>query len=154
MIRARATWIQFGMSLLVVSGVAAATEKQPTLPMCGPYTVAGPLVVAFFDYTNAADDSNSDEALSDLQFYLEPLRKRLAKSEFTVAECYRDGFDVTVNGKQQHFSTREVGVGYYLVQRGAAPRVVRGVNTDDDVIAAMKEYFGPAKVGAADGAGP
>lgn len=144
--------LQFVLGVLVVTawGVSEAAAPAPTVPQCGPYAVVGPTVIAFFGYAVTASDPNADEALADFQFYLGPIRKRYEGSRISIAECYRNEFVVSVGGKPKRFESGKQHVGYYLVRPGAEPLVVYGVNTDDDLLAVMKGYFGEAAVASAD----
>jgi hypothetical protein len=141
-----------GASCVLLScGASTDNQAQASIPVCGEYTISLPTVVAFLNYGAVeADDPDFPDVLADFQLSVERLRQRLDGSVIRVHECYQASFGIAVPGKSiEQFAVGSTGVGYYLVAPAMMARVEHGVQTDEDLIAVMKEHFGIAVVNRA-----
>jgi len=101
-------------------------------------------IIAF--YTPApkgADvDADSNEALSDFQFYAERVKQPLSKLDIDFKELYVRSFRLRLSGGDVVFRPKSDTVGYYLIAPGKQPHVEYGVMTDADLLVVAKRYFG------------
>lgn len=109
--------------------------------VCGPYAIAAPTLVAFFDTTGVTEGTDEAEALADFTLYLGEIRERFEGAPLVIELCEGDRFAVTVEGKRARFRAGRVKVGYYLVRPGKKPHVVHGVHTDDDLEEVLRGFF-------------
>jgi hypothetical protein len=101
-------------------------------------------VVAFFPPVTSAElsaDPDTNEALSDFQFYVKEVRKPLGDAGIDFKEIYAKSFRVQLGTRITTFRPGKVEVGYYLVAPGKQPRIEYGVLTDADLLQIAKEYF-------------
>jgi hypothetical protein len=129
---------------IVLLGVfaAAAADPQPTI------TVHGPTIVAFFEPITESEliaDPDTNEALSDFQFYAGGARKAFLKTGIDFHEIYVRSFRIRIGSKTTTFRVGKVGVGYYFVAPGKRPRVEYGVLQASNILEIAEQYFG--KVG-------
>ena len=114
----------------------------------GPTTkvvvVRGPTVIAFFPPATDKDlsqDPDTNESLSDFQFYAQKVRGKLHDAGINFQEIYASAFDVKCGATTTSFHPQKTQVGYYFVAPGKSPRVEYGVMTDADILLVAKEYF-------------
>jgi hypothetical protein len=103
-----------------------------------------PTVVAFFPPVTDAEmekDPDTNEALSDFQFYAMSVRKRLEAAGIQFKEIYATSFGVQVHGKTRVFRPKKIQVGYYFVTPDKPPRIQYSVMTDVDILLVATEYF-------------
>jgi hypothetical protein len=134
-------WIRFLVLVVLLSGVfaAIAADEQPTI------VVHGPTIVAFFEPVTEAElnaDPDTNEALSDFQFYAEGARKAFLKTGIDFHEIYAKSFTIRTGTRTATFRPGKITVGYYFVAPGKKPRIEYGVNTDVDLVAIARQYFG------------
>ena len=113
----------------------------------GVVELTGPMVVAFFVATQAELDADPDAATAadDWQSYLPDIRDRLAARGVRLVTWTSDTLRVRERGAaggERRLALADSGVGYVLLRPGAAPRILRGVDTGDGVLAEGAEYFG------------
>ena len=128
--------------VLLVLNCIVATAEQPPLVV-----VRGPTIVAFFEPVTAEElekDPDTNEALSDFQFYAGQVREPLRKMGVEFQELYARSFRLRIGKKVTTFRPGEITVGYYFVKPGKKPRIEYGVNTSTDLIEIAREYFGVA----------
>ncbi len=116
-----------------------AEENHPLL------VVRGPTVVAFFPPVTDAElqkDPDTNESLSDFQFYSAKLREPLRKLGIDFHELYARSFELRIGKKLKTFRPVKVEVGYYLIAPGRKPRIEYGVMADVGLLEVAKEYFG------------
>ena len=120
----------------------AAAEKPPVI------VVRGPTVVAFFEPITQAElqrNPDTNDALSDFQFYATRVREPLGKAGIAFHELYARSFRLRIQNRSITFRPVKVTVGYYLIAPGKEPRVEYGVITDADLVKVAKEYFGASR---------
>jgi hypothetical protein len=115
-------------------------QRREQTPTCSVYKIVGPTVIAFFEYESALKNPDIQDALDDFRFFLEGLREQIDESVIRIHECQRQSFELEVAGRR--LRSEQSGAGYYLISPGKDARVERGVITDNDLIAVMREYFG------------
>ena len=117
----------------------AGTAKE--LPLIN---VTRPTVIAFFPAVSEADlrkDPNTNEALSDFQYYAAIAGPKLRDIGVEFHELYASSFRVRIGRKTSLFRPKMGEVGYYFVTSGKQPRIEYGVMTDADLVTVSKEYF-------------
>jgi hypothetical protein len=98
-------------------------------------------IIAFYTPAKAAD-ADSNEALSDFQFYADQVKQPLSKLGIDFKEIYVRSFRLHRSGGDIVFRPKSDAVGYYLIAPGKRPRIEYGVRTDVDLIVLAKRYFG------------
>jgi hypothetical protein len=116
----------------------ARTKRPSDVPPV--FSIAGPTVVAFFDYAGTGTDPNAESVLEDFRDSLRRLYDVLDESVVRVHGCYVPSFEIELRGRRRRFS--ESGPGYCLILPHKEPRVERGVIKPDDLIRPMTDYFG------------
>jgi hypothetical protein len=117
-------------------------QKPPTID------VTGPTIVAFFPPMSDAELAQSpdtNEALSDFQFYAGQVRQPLAKRGITFKEVYVRRFTIRQGTTTTMFAPANVKVGYCLVAPGKEPLVQLGVMTDTALLRLAEQYFSTGK---------
>ena len=117
-------------------------QKTPT------FDVTGPTIIAFFPPVTDAElrkDPDTNEALSDFQYYAGQVREPLAKRGITLKEVYVDAFTVRQGKVTTMFGTKTMKVGYCLATPGKEPYVQIGVLTDADLLQLADKYFDKTK---------
>jgi len=89
-------------------------------------------------------DPDTNEALSDFQFYNGAVRARLQKAGIEFREAYARSFRIRNGAKVQTFRTGKIWIGYYFVAPGKEPRIEYSVMTDAGLLDVACEYFGIA----------
>ncbi len=89
-----------------------------------------------------AEDSDTNEALSDFQIYTASVREPLAKRGVDFEVVYTHSFNVRTNRILKTVRPHPVGVGYYLIAPGKEPHIEYGVMTDIGLIQLADHYFG------------
>lgn len=101
-------------------------------------------IIAF--YTSAPKTANADadsnEALSDFQFYAGRVKQPLSKLSIDFKELYVRCFRLHLGGGDIVFRPKPDAVGYYLIAPGKKPHVEYGVMTDADLLLVAQRYFG------------
>lgn len=124
-----------------VLGVNASGTKS----QAPSFRIQRPTIIAFFPPVSDKDlddDPDTDEALSDFQYYADEVRGPLKKAGIDFEETYTRAFTVHVGDKTNVFRAGKIEVGYYFIAPGKKPRVEYGVMTDDDILSDAHEYFG------------
>jgi hypothetical protein len=130
--------------------VACALLSVPMAPQEAQQVivVSGPTVIAFFPPVTEKDlaqDPDTNESLSDFQFYAQQVRGKLHDTGIDFREIYALAFSVKCGTRTKRFHPpRKVQVGYYFVSPGKSPRIEYGVMTDVDILSVAKAYFGQA----------
>jgi hypothetical protein len=109
------------------------------------FTVRTRTVVAFFAAVSDQDleDEDTNEDLSDFQFYDDEVRAPFKKAGIELHETYTRSFSIRLKGKVLEFrTTRNNDVGYYFIAPGKKPHVEYGVMTDEDLLDVAHNYFG------------
>jgi hypothetical protein len=109
------------------------------------FTVRTRTVVAFFAPVTARDldDEDTNEDLSDFQYYDDEVRAPFKKAGIELHETYTRSFSIRLKGRVLQFhTTRNNDVGYYFIAPGRKPHVEYGVMTDEDLLDVAHDYFG------------
>lgn len=117
---------------------AQSARKTPA------FQVRRPTVIAFFEPVTEADlekDADLNEALSDFQLYAGKVGRPLQQLGVDFHQISARSFRIRVNGKTSMVRVKNT-VGYYFVMPGKKPLVQCGVETDDDIVATARKYFG------------
>jgi hypothetical protein len=131
-------------ALIVCTLLCEPTGAAQTLKVI---VVSGPTVIAFFPPVtekDLLDDPDTNEALSDFQFYAQMVRGELHDAGIDFQEIYASSFGVKCKGKIKTFHPQKEQIGYYFVMPGKSPHVEYGVMTDADISLIAKKYFRPA----------
>ena len=118
---------------------ATANHKQRTI------VVSGKTIIAFFPPVTKAEldkDPDTNEALSDFQYYAGAVREPLKKERILFHELYTYSFRLRVGQTVSTFRPARIQIGYYFVAPGKKPRIQYGVMTDVDLMQMANEYFG------------
>ena len=101
-------------------------------------------VIAFYISASTASrtDADSNEALSDFQFYADQVKQPLSRLDIDFKELYVRSFRLHVSGRDIVFRPKSDAVGYYLIAPGKKPHIEYEVMTDADLILVAKSYFG------------
>lgn len=108
-----------------------------------PVVVKGPVVIGFFaPAAGNASQETDDEAQADFEYYAGRVGDPLRKLGIEFCEVNARSFRVQIGKQTRLIPVTKFGVGYYLIAADKKPRVLQGVETDTDLIAAAKSYFG------------
>jgi hypothetical protein len=135
--------------LIVLLAIASARSADTQAATKQPQTVLihRPTIVAFFLPITEAEANSGEgdaEALSDFNYYLYMVRKRLESAGVEIQEVSERSFQIQDGTKTRAFETGKVGIGYYLIAPGREPHVEYGVMTDEDLLETAQTYFGIA----------
>lgn len=121
---------------LLAGGPRAAAKELPIV-------VHRPTIVAFFPPVTQSElrDQETNEALSDFQFYAERVRDPLRKAGIEFQVVYGHSFSVRLGKTITTFRPGKADVGYYFIGPGRKPRVEYGVVTDVDLLKLAEQYF-------------
>jgi len=125
--------------LLLGSSVYLSAQKTPT------FDVTGPTIVAFFPPVTDAKlrkDPDTNEALSDFQFYAGQVREPMKKKGIVFHEVYARKFVIRIGKSVSTFKPGKIDVGYYFVAPSKKPLIRYGVNSDVGLLQTADEYFG------------
>lgn len=125
--------------LLTIGFRDARAAKAPV------FTVRTRTVVAFFAPVTDRDldDEDTNEDLSDFQYYDDEVRAPFKTAGIDLHETYTRSFSIRLKGKILEFHTpRNNNVGYYFIGPGKKPHVEYGVMTDEDLLDVAHDYFG------------
>jgi hypothetical protein len=128
-------------SLIVCALLCEPLARAQTLKVV---VASGPTVIAFFPPVTTKDlsqDPDTNESLSDFQFYAQSARAKLHDSGIDFQEVYASSFSVKCGSKTKNFHPQKTQVGYYFVAPGKSPHVEYGVMTDADILQVAKKYF-------------
>jgi hypothetical protein len=134
-----------GTIALVLSLAAAGLRAAPGATNAPVFVVRTRTVVAFFAPVSDRDleDEDTNEDLSDFQYYDDEVRAPFKKAGIELHETYTRSFSVRLKGKILEFrTTRNNDVGYYFIAPGKKPHVEYGVMTDEDLLDVAHDYFG------------
>ncbi|HME58788.1 MAG TPA: hypothetical protein VKF63_10655 [Terracidiphilus sp.] len=126
----------------VWAGTGIAQNATKSVPV---FVIHGPTIVAFFPPVTAKDldsDQNTNEALSDFQFYIDEVRNPLHKAGIELQESYARSFRLRCGNTVRTFRTGKNSIGYYFITPGKKPHIEVGVMTDVDILDAARKYFG------------
>jgi hypothetical protein len=103
-----------------------------------------PTIVAFFPNASQtrSDDADSNEALSDFEFYADRVKEPLNRIGIEFTEQFGRSFRIRSGSQSRLFMPKADRCGYYFIARGKKPRIEYGVMTDVDLIVLAKQYFG------------
>ncbi len=138
----RRVLILTSMCLLLGSAIRLSAQKPAT------FDVTGPTIIAFFPPVTDAElrkDPDTNEALSDFQFYAGQVREPLAKRGITFKEVYADAFTIRQGKMTTLFGTKTMKVGYCLATPGKEPYVQIGVLSDAGLLQLADKYFGTSE---------
>ncbi|MDR3753799.1 MAG: hypothetical protein P4K93_08945 [Terracidiphilus sp.] len=129
---------------LVVLSTAASkpqnsNEKIPT------FEIKGPTIITYFREISQAELDRGEgdaEAASDYSYYLHNVEGRMESSGITLKSILGAHFRVKIGNKVLDVRDNGVGVGYYFITPGKAPRLEKGVMTDEDLVLEARKYFG------------
>ena len=128
------------LAMLPISGGLSA---QGISPIPAIQIQRDTLIAFYTPESKAANvDSDSNEALSDFQFYADRVKQPLSKINIDFKELYVRSFRLHSSGSDVVFRPKPNAVGYYLIAPGKKPHVEYGVMTDADLLLAVKLYFG------------
>lgn len=101
--------------------------------------VRKPAIIAFFPPVT----EQTNDALDDFQWYAAHARRPLRDAGIDFHVVYATSFTIEVHEKPPAvFRPGPIGVGYYFVAPGKAPRIEYGVDTDEGIFHVAREYFG------------
>jgi hypothetical protein len=126
------------MCLLFGSTLYLSAQKSPT------FDVTGPTIIAFFPPVTDAElrkDPDTNEALSDFQYYAGQVRDPLKKKGIVFHEVYASHFAIRIGKSVSTFKPGKIGVGYYFVTPSNKPLIQYGVNSDTGLLQTADEYF-------------
>jgi hypothetical protein len=107
--------------------------------------IHGPTIVAFFapaTTKDLEDDGDSNEALSDFQFYNGEVSGPLHMAGIEFDEADAQSFRIRIGKTVSTYGTGKYGIGYFFISPGKKPHFVHGVMTDVDLLDAARKYFG------------
>lgn len=127
-----------GILLFANVSFAQSATKKPS------FDIHRPTVVAFFSPVTKSDlnGSETNESLSDFQFYAGNVRLPLEKAGVDFHVVYAPSFQIRINTKTTTFRPTQAKVGYYIAAPGKRPRIEYGVMTDTDLLQVADKYFG------------
>jgi hypothetical protein len=128
----------------VWAGLGNAQEGAKPEPV---FVIHGPTIVAFFAPVTRQEldsDPDTNEALSDFQFYYGQAREPLRKAGIDFPDTNSLSFRIRIGKKLQRYRMSKIGVGYFFIAPGKEPHIVYGVMTDEDLLDAARKYFGIA----------
>lgn len=135
----RCVWV---FVLATVSCAIGNSQTAERLPQT--FVIHKRTIVAFFPRVTQADldsDEDTNEALSDFQFYSGSVRASLQKAGIDFLDADSPSFRVRIGTKIQTFHAGKVLIGYYFTAPGRLPHVEYGVRTDTDLLDAARKYF-------------
>ena len=136
---------RFIWTLLLFAVWAGTGNAQNTTKPVPVFVIHGPTIVAFFPPVTAKDlddDQNTNEALSDFQFYIDEVRNPLHKAGVELQEAYARSFRIRCGNTVSIFRTSKISIGYYFIAPGKKPHIEYGVMTDVDILDVARKYFG------------
>jgi hypothetical protein len=134
------------LAIAVVTILMAAASRAMGAGAHPAFRILRPTVVAFFPPVTESqldDDPDTDDSLSDFQYYAQEVRGPLRKAGVDFHVVYTRSFSVIVKGKAIEFrAARKDGVGYYFIAPAKRAHVEYGVMTDEDLLDEAHDYFG------------
>jgi len=133
--------VLFAVSLCLLVGLPShlCAQKTPT------FDVTGPTIVAFFPPVTDAElrqDPDTNEPLSDFQFYAEQVREPMKKKGIAFHEVYARQFVISIGKSVTTFRPVPIDVGYYFIAPSKKPLIQYGINSDVGLLQTADEYFG------------
>lgn len=109
--------------LAVCSGALVLGGQTPRMAKEPAFVVRRPTIIAFFPVTPQAleNEPDTNEALSDFQFYTAQARKPLLEMGVDLEEVYGRSFRVTNSRKTTTFRPTSGKIGYYFVSPSKRP---------------------------------
>lgn len=130
-------WLAIGPATAFGQGAGAG---KPQL-----FVIRRPTIIAFFPPVTRTEldrEPDTNEALSDFQYYAGAVREPLQKLGIDFREANFGSFQVQIGTKVRTFRSGTDRIGYFLAAPGKKPQVEHGVMTDADLLAVAKDYFG------------
>ncbi len=130
------------LSILAATALLLSSQNTPT------FDIGRPTILAFFPpvtQTELVKDPDTNESLSDFQFYASQVQEPLEKAGVNFKEVYAHSFRIRVGKTVTTFRPVRVEVGYYFVAPGKEPRIEYGVMSDVGLLQIANEYFGVQK---------
>lgn len=106
--------------------------------------INGPTIVAFYAPVTAKDmedDSDSNEALSDFQFYNGEVSTPLHKAGIEFDETDTRQFRIRIGKTVSTYGTGKYGIGYFFIAPGKKPHIVYKVMDDEELLDTARKYF-------------
>jgi hypothetical protein len=102
-----------------------------------------PTIVAAFPVTQSevAKDSETNEALSDFEWYLAVLREPMKRAGIQLSECYEPSFSIQRSTRRRTVRLPPHFVGYYFFDQKGRIHLEKGVDTDTGLIDLANHYF-------------
>jgi hypothetical protein len=133
-----------GILVFVAAWVGSGCSQHTSTNPQPVFVIHGPTIVAFFAPVTAKDldnDEDTNEALSDFQFYNGKVGGPLHKAGIEFYEADARSFKVRIGTTVRIYGTSKAGVGYYFIAPGKEPHIESGVMTDEDLLGAARKYF-------------
>jgi hypothetical protein len=137
----RLIWV-LALITFLAAGNCQAIDKQPQV-----FVIHRPTIVAFFPPVarpGLDSDPDTNEALSDFQFYSGQAKSPLHEVGIDFFEADATSFKIRVGAHFHVFRTGKGGVGYYFINPGKKAHIEYGVMTGKDLLDAAWSYFGIA----------
>ena len=130
-----------------VDGATSATQLKPVLQQAikpPPIEIQRATIIAFCPSSTKSDatDTDSNETLSDFEYYAERVKLPLNKAGVEFQVLHARSFRIHLASQTITFRPK-ADVGYYLIAPGKKPLIEYGVMTDSDLMLVAKQYFGP-----------
>jgi hypothetical protein len=135
------------LGIVFVTAFAAGAYAQNGGAQIPLLVIHRPTIVAFCRPVTRSEldgDPDANEAIGDFEFYAGSSRTRFKNTGIDFRELNARSFRYRVGSKVRTFHTGEIGIGYYFVAPGREPHVEYGVMTDEDLVDAVRKYFGIA----------
>lgn len=133
------------VGLFIVICSVRSAQAQSSIEKPVTYVIRKPTIVAFFvpvTESEVADGADTNEALSDFQYYAGSVRDSLLNAGIEFHEADALSFKIRSGKKLRVFRTGKIGVGYYFIAPGKPPHIQEGVMTDQDLVEEARKYFG------------
>ena len=117
----------------------SAQQLKPPL-----FVIHKSTIIAFFPAMTSDPldkDEDTNEALSDFQFYAGAVKPRLQNAGIDFIDTDAIAFRVQTRKARLRFSAGKITVGYYFIAPGKKPHILYGVMTDEDLIDEARKYF-------------
>ena len=136
-----------GIFVFIIAWIGNGSSQQASIKSHPVFDIHGPTIVAFFAPVTEKDlesDEDSNEALSDFQFYNGKVSGPLRKAGIEFREADALSFRIRIGKTDRTYRTGKYGVGYFFIAPGKEPHIEYHVMTDEDTLDAARKYFGIA----------
>ena len=136
-----------GILVFVAAWVGSGCSQHTSTNPQPVFVIHGPTIIAFFAPVTAKDldnDEDTNEALSDFQFYNGKVGGPLHKAGIEFYEADARYFRIRIGKTISTYRTGKYGVGYFFIAPGKKPHIVYSVMTDEDLLDEARNYFGLA----------